>query len=227
MATSELMSLPAWTYSNPKFHELELQHLFRPAWHLVCHLSNIEADGDYFTFEIMNESVVVLPDGKDIRAFHNVCRHRGARLLDGPSGRIREKITCSYHAWIYGMDGSLKKLPDRDQFDNLVPGDHGLAPIELEIFLGFVFVRFQKGGDFAIHSNEDHALGTTVAEQFAPALPDLLPYRFEELKPLGSVTLLYRDVNWKQIADNYVDALHIPVAHPIAHPGLSSLMGNS
>ncbi len=203
-------SLPAWTYYNQEFFELEAQHLFLPAWHLVCHTSNIKANGDYFTFDFLSESIVVIRSAGAIRAFHNICRHRGAKILDGPGGHLKDKIVCPYHAWCYQLDGALKSVPYRQEFEHFDDQEHGLKPVDVEIFLGFVFIR--ASGD-----------GPSVAEQFAPALDDLLPYQFEALEPLGRVTLRKRRVNWKQIADNYVDALHIP----IAHPGLSSLMGNS
>ena len=81
----------------------------------------------------------------------------------------------------------------------------------MEIFQGFVFAK-------VIPSKTP-----SVADQFEPYLDEIEPYKFEELKPLGRITMRPRAVNWKQIADNYVDAMHIP----IAHPGLSGLVGNS
>jgi phenylpropionate dioxygenase-like ring-hydroxylating dioxygenase large terminal subunit len=88
---------------------------------------------------------------------------------------------------------------------------NSLVPVEMEIFQGFIFVRLKTVD------------GPSVADQFAPYLEELKPYRFEELEPMARVVMRPRKVNWKQIADNYVDALHIPMAHP----GLSALVGNS
>ncbi|GHF12105.1 (2Fe-2S) ferredoxin [Kordiimonas sediminis] len=204
-------SLPAWTYTSQHFFELEAEELFRKNWQLVCHTSDIPNAGDYFTFDFVGEHVFVIRDDKgSISGYHNVCRHRAARLLDGPSGNTKGRITCPYHAWGYGLDGCLKAVPYKDQFVGLDETRLGLVPVEVELFLGFIFIRIK--GD-----------GPSVADQFVPALEDLAPYRFEELQPLGRVTMRPRQVNWKQVADNYVDALHIPVAHP----GLTSLMGNS
>lgn len=213
MSASHLnpQSLPAWTYTSEPFFELEREHLLLTSWQLVCHISNVPEPGDYFTFDFLGRSVFVLR-GKDgeVRAFHNHCRHRGARLLDDAQGNCGGRISCPYHAWTYGLAGELLGVPKADTFESFVKEEHGLKPIRMEIFLGFVFVRFD--GD-----------GPSVAEQFAPYLDDLLPYKFEDLQPSGRVTLRRRSVNWKTIADNYVDALHIPVAHP----GLTSLLGNS
>ncbi len=205
-------SLPSWTYSSDAFFELEKKALFLSNWQLVCHISNIPASGDYFTFEIFSERILVAKgrEGR-VHAFHNVCAHCGARLMDGPTGNCGERLTCPYHAWSYDLCGTLAHLPFREEFGDINLSAHGLKPVEMEIFQGFIFVRITPSE------------GPSVADQFAPYMADILPYRFEELRPLGRVTMRPRAVNWKQIADNYVDALHIPVAHK----GLSTLVGNS
>jgi phenylpropionate dioxygenase-like ring-hydroxylating dioxygenase large terminal subunit len=203
------LSLPAWIYHDAEFFEREKQAIFRNAWQLVCHLSDIPHAGDFHTFEFLGESVVVLraEDGA-VRAFHNVCRHRAARLLDGPSGHCGRRITCPYHAWTYALDGRLIAVPQRDRFPGLDTAQHGLQPLEHEVYLGFIFVRFAAGLP-------------SVREMAAPYEHELAAYRLEELLPLGRVTLRRRAVNWKNAADNYSDGLHINVAHP----GLTRLFG--
>lgn len=210
--STNYQSLPSWAYNSEAFFELEKQHLFLGSWQLVCHLSNIPNNGDYFTFELFNERVMAIRghDGT-VRAFHNVCAHRAARLLDGDSGNCGKRLTCPYHNWGYDLEGNLTNVPYRDQFVDFDESQNSLVPVEMEIFQGFIFVRL-KAVD-----------GLSVADQFAPYLEELKPYRFEELEPMARVVMRPRKVNWKQIADNYVDALHIP----IAHPGLSALVGNS
>jgi phenylpropionate dioxygenase-like ring-hydroxylating dioxygenase large terminal subunit len=202
-------SLPAWIYRDPEFFEREQQAIFRNAWALVCHLSDIPRPGDFHTLELCGEPVVVLKaeDGA-VRAFHNVCRHRAARLLDGPSGHCGRRITCPYHAWTYALDGRLIGVPLRDNFPGLDVARHGLTPLEHEVFMGFVFVRLAPGLP-------------SVSEMAAPYARELALYRFEELVPLGRVALRSRAVNWKNVADNYSDGLHINVAHP----GLTRLFG--
>jgi len=202
-------SLPAWIYHDPEFFELEKQTIFRQAWQLVCHQSDVPKAGDYHSFEFMGESVITLrgEDGQ-IRSFHNACRHRAARLLDDSKGHCGRRITCPYHAWTYGLDGRLVTIPQKEAFKGLDFGRHGLAPIEQEIFLGFVFVRFERGLP-------------SVGEMAAPYTHELAAYRMEELVPNGRVTFRTRMVNWKNVADNYSDGLHINVAHP----GLTRLFG--
>ncbi|HET9389965.1 MAG TPA: aromatic ring-hydroxylating dioxygenase subunit alpha [Steroidobacteraceae bacterium] len=202
-------SLPAWIYHDPEFFELEKQTIFRQAWQIVCHQSDVPQAGDYHSLEFMGESVIVLrgEDGQ-IRAFHNACRHRAARLLDGSSGHCGRRITCPYHAWTYGLDGRLLTIPQREAFKDLDKARHGLVPLEHEIFLGFVFIRFAPGLP-------------SVREMAAPYAHELAPYRMEELVPHGRVSLRPRMVNWKNVADNFSDGLHINVAHP----GLTRLFG--
>lgn len=203
-------SLPAWTYRDPEFFEVEKVRVFAPSWQIVCHRSDVPKPGDWHTLDIIGESVIVVHglDGK-LRAFANVCRHRGSRLVDGRSGCAR-RLVCPYHAWTYDLDGTLAVVPDSAGYPGLDKARHGLAPLELEIWRGFVFVRLEREGP-------------SVAETMAPYEAMIEPYRFDELEALGRVTVRPRAVNWKNIGDNYADGLHIPVAHP----GLTRLFGKS
>ena len=204
-------SLPAWIYSDPAYFELETARVFRQAWQVVCHVNDIPAPGDYHTLEFLNEHVVcVRGDDGAVRSFHNVCRHRASRVLDGSKGNCGHRMVCPYHAWSYGLDGRLIRTPAWQNFEGLDPDRHGLAPVEQEIYAGFIFVRFAPGLP-------------GVAEMMAPYAAEIALHRFEDLVPQGRVTLRPRAVNWKNIGDNYSDALHIPVAHP----GLSRLFAGS
>ena len=100
-------TLPAWTYTDRDFFDAEVARVFRPSWQVVCHVSDIPHHGDFHTLDYIGESVVVVR-GKDarLRAFTNVCRHRGARIVDVPSGCAR-RLVCPYHAWTYDLEGKL------------------------------------------------------------------------------------------------------------------------
>jgi carnitine monooxygenase subunit len=203
--------LPAWIYCDPGFFELEKRSIFRTSWQLVCHSNDIPDVGDYHCFDLLGEAVVTVR-GKDrqLRSFHNVCRHRASRLFDGPKGNCGNRIVCPYHAWTYSLEGRLVGVTQRPSFHDLDVERHSLVPLEQEIFMGFVFVRFEPGLP-------------SVREMAAPYAAELAAYRMEELVPQGRVTLRPRDVNWKNVADNYSDGMHIPVAHP----GLTRLFGRS
>jgi len=201
-------SLPAWTYDDPDFLALERERIFRPAWQLVCHVSDIPAPGDYQSFAMLGELAIVVR-GKDgrIRAFHNVCRHRAALLLDGDHGNTGARIICPYHAWSFNLDGRLVGVPFIEDYEDFDRADHGLVPIEHGVFAGFVYIRFVPGGP-------------SLAEELAPVAEEMEIYRFDAMAPLTPIRSRTRLVNWKNACDNYVDALHIRVAHP----GLDSLV---
>jgi phenylpropionate dioxygenase-like ring-hydroxylating dioxygenase large terminal subunit len=210
-AEEEGHSLPAWIYRDPEFFEREKTAIFRKSWQVVCHVNDVPRTGDFHSLEFLGESIVVLrgEDGQ-LRAFHNVCRHRAARLIDGSKGHCGRRVTCPYHAWTYSLDGRLVAVPDRQAFPGLDTARHGLSSLDLEVFMGFVFVRLEPGLP-------------SVRDMAAPYAQEMALYRMEELVPNGRVTLRQRHVNWKNVGDNYSDGLHITVAHP----GLTRLFGRS
>lgn len=202
------LSLPGWVYHDPDYFNVEMARVIRPAWQIVCHVSDIPETGDWRTLEILGESIIVIRSVDDrVRAFANVCRHRGSRLVDGEAG-CAKRLTCPYHAWTYASDGRLIGVPDREDYPGLDPAQLGLIPVELEAWRGFLFVRLEGGGP-------------SVATMMAPHEAEVAPHRFEELRAIGRITLRPRAVNWKNVADNYSDGLHINVAHP----GLTRLFG--
>lgn len=201
-------SLPAWIYRDPEFYRVEVERVMRPSWQVVCHLNDVAEPGQWHTLEFLGESIIVVRGkGGAVRAFTNVCRHRGSRIVDGTSG-CAKKLVCPYHAWTYNLDGTLAGVPGKSGYPVLGDAENGLAPVELEVWRGFIFVRLEGGGP-------------AVWEMMAPYEERIAPYRFEEMQALGRVTLRPRPVNWKNVADNYSDGLHIP----IAHPGLTRLFG--
>ncbi|RST32288.1 aromatic ring-hydroxylating dioxygenase subunit alpha [Sphingomonas ginkgonis] len=206
----EGVSLPGWLYHDEGFFAAERRAFLRAAPQIVCHESEIPNAGDWRSLEYLGESVIVIRgDDGAVRAFANVCRHRGSRLVDGNSGCAR-RLTCPYHAWSYATDGRLVGVPDRAQYPGLDPNRFGLVPVALERWLGFLFVTLEPGAP-------------SIIGMMAPYADEVAPYRFEELRAIGRVTLRPRVLNWKTIADNYSDGLHIPVGHP----GLTRLFGRS
>jgi phenylpropionate dioxygenase-like ring-hydroxylating dioxygenase large terminal subunit len=202
------LSLPGWLYHDPEFLVAEKKALLRAAPQVVCHESEIAEPGEWRTLDYLGESVIVIRgDNGEVRAFTNVCRHRGSRLVDGTGG-CAKVLTCPYHAWSYARDGRLVGVPHRAEYPGLDTDKLGLVPVAVEGWHGFLFVTLEPGA-------------LSVAEMMAPYEEEVAPYRFEELRAIGRVTLRPRALNWKTIADNYSDGLHIPVGHP----GLTRLFG--
>ena len=202
------MSLPGWLYFDAEFFEAEKTAFLRAAQQVVCHESEIAEPGEWRSLEYLGESVIVIRgDDGEVRAFANVCRHRGSRIVDG-NGGCAKVLTCPYHAWSYARDGRLVGVPHRNEYPDLRTDELGLVPVALEKWHGFFFVTLAPGAP-------------SVAEMMAPYEAEVAPYRFADLRAIGRVTLRPRALNWKTIADNYSDGLHIPVGHP----GLTRLFG--
>ncbi|MGO9933865.1 MAG: aromatic ring-hydroxylating oxygenase subunit alpha [Steroidobacteraceae bacterium] len=194
-------ALPAWVYNNADLARLELERVLKPSWQIVCHVNSIPQTGDYETFDLGPESVMVLRDRDgSIRAFHNVCRHRGARLLDG-SGNCAATITCPYHGWTYRHDGGLIGMPVRESFPGLDRGEHGLRAVRVDIAMSFVWVCL--AGD-----------PPPVAKVWGQLADELLPYRLQDMVPLGPITQEAWPVDWKIAMDNYLESYHVPIGHP-------------
>ena len=204
------MSLPGWLYHDAEFFEAEKKAFLRASPQVICHESDIAEPGSWRSLEYLGESVIVIRgDDRRVRAFANVCRHRGSRLVDG-NGGCAKVLTCPYHAWSYARDGRLVGVPHRNEYPGLDVEKLGLFQVQLELWNGFLFVTLETGAP-------------SVATMMAPYEAEVAPYRFEDLRAIGRVTLRTRPLNWKTIADNYSDGLHIPVGHP----GLTRLFGRN
>jgi phenylpropionate dioxygenase-like ring-hydroxylating dioxygenase large terminal subunit len=196
-----LRGLPPWTYDHAALTRLEHERILMPSWQLVCHVSDVGNPGDYLTFDLGPESILVLRDmAGAIRVFHNVCRHRAARLLEG-SGACPGAITCRYHGWTYTLEGRLRGLPVRESFPSLDRTEYGLLPVRSEIFASFVFICL--AGD-----------PPSVASLWGDMADDFLPYQFENMQPLAPMYSEEWDVDWKVAMDNYLESYHVPIGHP-------------
>lgn len=205
--------LPAWTYHSKALFELEREKLFLTHWQLVGHECDIPAAGDWLTFDLLGERAVVMR-GNDgvVRAFHNLCRHRGARVVDGDKGHCRGAIVCPFHGWVYNLDGSLRGAARPSSFGEMKREDFGLKPIEMEMFHGFIFLRFSPGPQPA------------VAELLEPFDADFTAYGASRLLPAEAPSWgAELAVNWKSVRDVDNEGYHVA----LAHPGLQELYGRT
>ncbi|MEX1993895.1 MAG: SRPBCC family protein [Steroidobacteraceae bacterium] len=202
------LTLPAWVYHNEEFHELEKENLFLSSWQIVCHTSELAETGDYVGFEFFGRRGFVVR-GSDgvLRAFHNVCAHRAHAVVSGDRGRCGKFLSCKYHGWTYHLDGRNRSVSAPDTFPQFDRSKYSLKPIELENFMGMVFIRF-RGGE------------PSVAERMAPHVQELTHYRMGEMVPLDELWTHEVAIDWKNVIENYVEDYHFP----IGHPGLSALM---
>lgn len=205
--------LPAWAYTNEELLELERTVLFRRHWQLAGHVSNAPEPGDYFCFDVAGERAIIVR-GKDqqIRAFHNVCRHRGSRVAVNQTGRCGSALVCPFHGWSFNLDGTLRTVAQPKAVPRLDPVEHGLLPVEFEIWHGFVFVRFQPGPQPAI------------SEILARHEAEIALYRSSQAQPVGNGFSSQEIMsNWKCVRDVDNEGYHVPMAHP----GLQDLYGGN
>ena len=187
-------TLPWSWYSDPDVLRREEQRIFRYAWQYVGHDEMLLRSGDRFAEQVGDMPVLVVRDGDDLRAFLNVCRHRGSQLVDGVG--TGQTIQCPYHAWTYGLDGSLRAAPRADREEGF-NGD-GLSLVEL---------RLERWGPLIF---------VTADAEARPLLDTLDP--IPELVPLDGLEFRLRDeyeldANWKIASENYLECYHCPVAH--------------
>ena len=195
--------LPAWTYGSEAVFALE-RALFLNHWQVVGHASDLPGIGDWLAFDILGERAVVMR-GQDgiVRAFHNLCRHRGARVVDGVQGSCRGAVVCPFHGWVYNLDGTLRGAARPGSFGNFDREKFHLKPIEMEMFHGFIFLRFNAGPQ------------PSVAELLAPFEADFTSLRASGLLAVGtSDWMTDLPVNWKSVRDVDNEGYHVALAHP-------------
>ena len=205
--------LPPWTYHSDELTEVEKDVLFRRHWQLACHVSDVAEPGAWVAFDMAGERALVLrgADGR-IRAFHNLCRHRGSRVVAASRGRCDRMITCPFHGWRYNLDGTLRGPAFPDSLPQLDKAEHGLKPIEIDTWMGFVFVRFLPGDQPA------------VSRVFARHDEEVAPYATDAMVPADAEFWTQElAVNWKAVRDVDNEGYHVPEAHP----GLQDLYGGN
>ena len=205
--------LPGWTYHNDDLLALEREVLFQRHWQLAGHTCDVPQIGDYLTLNAFGERIIIIR-GQDqrLRAFHNLCRHRGSVLLKEKRGSCVRALVCPFHGWSYHLDGSLRTPAKSHTFPPLDWHQHGLVAIELETWQGFIFIRIAPGQQ------------PSVAQILAPFNDLVAPYQLPQLLPGAGddpwTTEL--EVNWKTVRDVDNEGYHVAAAHP----GLHDLYGD-
>ena len=195
--------LPGWCYHSPALLELEKQHVFREHWQIACHVSDIPEPGNYLAMDVVGERALILR-GQDgaVRAFHNICRHRGSRLVADEKGSCRNALVCPFHGWVYNLDGTLRGAARPKSFPPLDKNEFALKALECEVWQGFVFIRFAPGPQ------------PSVADLMKPFEEELAHYRAEEMVPTGDIWTQETPVNWKSVRDVDNEGYHVAMAHP-------------
>ncbi len=204
-------ALPARFFYDAEVFEQEKAKIFFKSWHLVAHVNEVREPGSFVTQEIFEQSVLVVA-GRDgvVRAFHNVCQHRGNRLVESRRGKV-SMLTCGYHAWTYSLDGCLRGASYTQGVPGFNKATHGLKPIQVAVFASFVFINL----DPAAKPISEMTLGAEAeVRRFIPDL-DRLTLIEEVDVPVAA--------NWKVIQENSIEGYHFDQSGP-AHKQLVQLI---
>ncbi|MBK0398764.1 Rieske 2Fe-2S domain-containing protein [Limibaculum sp. M0105] len=204
----EAMSMPKGVYTSDAFLARELEHVFRRDWICVGRASALARPGDYLTYDLAGEPVMVVRDADGrLRAQSNVCRHRMSVLLEGRGNVAR--ITCPYHGWVYNLDGHLRGAPYMAGNTAFRRDEICLPQIRCEEWLGWVMVTLDPDAP-------------PVAERLAGLAAELEPFGMEHYIEDFQETFVW-DTNWKILAENFMESYHLPVCHAATIGGLSDI----
>ncbi len=195
--------------TSADFYELERRAIFRRAWLNVGRVEDLPRTGSYFTkqLDVADTSVVVVRTmAGDVRAFSNICRHRGNKLVwnDFPgqeTGGVCRQFTCKYHGWRYNLDGTLTFVQQHEEFFGLDTKDYGLVPVTCDVWAGFVFI------------NLDEEPAQTLRDFLGPMITALEDYPFEKMTERYDFSA-DNESNWKLFADAFQEYYHVPALHP-------------
>ncbi len=192
-------TIPSSWYTQSDFMQLDHEAIFLRTWQYVGHLSQIVNSGDYILATVAENPLILIRgnDGK-LRAFYNVCRHRGGPLATR-NGHCKV-MQCQYHGWTYLLDGSLRGVPEFDRVELFDKKDYGLIPVALATWQNLLFVNLGRDPLPIEH------IFSGIVERISPG--NLLTKRF-----VKRVTYDL-DCNWKVYVDNYLEGYHLPYVHP-------------
>ncbi len=194
-----MLNLDPGLYTSPESFVREREAIFQRTWQLLGPASRVAEPGHYVAAELAGTKVMAVR-GRDgvLRAFRNVCRHRGARLLEEGAGACK-LIRCPYHNWAYDLDGTLRQAPWFGEEPGFQFADWPLEPVSVEEWRGLLFVAVSPDQSLAVQ------LGDTIAELADEPIETFAHDRSERL---------VFDANWKVYTDNFVEGYHIPGIHP-------------
>jgi glycine betaine catabolism A len=214
LPASLLATMPGRYYSDPAVFETEQARIFEAMWFCAVRSADLPSAGHYRTVQVGRESIVVVRDAAgpqggpgELRAFFNVCRHRGSRLCEEPAGQVRRSIQCSYHAWTYGLDGRLIAAPNLTGMPDVDRVGFGLVQVALREWLGYAWVCLADEPP-------------SFEEQVVAACTERLG-NAEMIESYGIASLdlgrrISYDVaaNWKLIIENFMECYHCATIHP-------------
>ncbi|MGW0162708.1 aromatic ring-hydroxylating oxygenase subunit alpha [Mycobacterium sp. NPDC003323] len=207
---SQPMTIPVDAYISPEYARNERDRLWRKVWQQVGRVEEIPEVGSYLTYDILDDSIIVVrtgPGDSDFVAHHNVCMHRGRRLIDKPDGaknavgKARKSFVCGFHGWTYGLDGACTHIREQDDWQGkLTPAATHLAPVRVDTWGGWLFVNMDPEAE-------------SLADYLFPASKILDPFGLENMRYKWR-KWLYFDCNWKVAMEAFNETYHVFTTHP-------------
>ena len=195
-----LPDIPGGRYTDPRFFELEKEHIWRKSWLLAAHIDEVPEPGCFRLWENAGQPVVIVhAESGAVNAFYNTCSHRGAPVITEESGK-RPRLTCGYHGWSYTHDGDLVAIRDPEDFRDLDYSTRGLRPIRCERFGNLIFVNF-----------DDNA--PTLLDWLGPIADEWKEFQFENCR-LAARHIFDLDCNWKVAMEANTEVYHVRSIHP-------------
>jgi Rieske 2Fe-2S family protein len=194
-------TLPGRYFTSPDLFAEEMDKIFRERWVCVGREEQVARPGDYFVQEVAGESIIIVRDrGGNIRAYYNVCRHRGTRLCEEHQGQFSETIQCPYHAWTWTLEGKLIGAPSADTIENFNKSDWPLNTVHTAQWDGFIFINLSEDPE-------------PFEQAYAPMLERVARFNMGGLKAGRRINYDLK-CNWKLIVQNYSECYHCPLVHP-------------
>ena len=182
-------------FTSEETFSREVNRIFATQWICVGHQNQVGMEGDYFVEEIAGESLLIVRNHEaGIRAFYNVCRHRGTRLCEDEGGHLGRAIQCPYHAWTYGLDGRLIGAPHMEGVQGFEKSDYSLHSLALGLWEGFIFVSLAKRP-------------LPLDRVFAPLAGKFTHWNLPALRSARRIIYEVK-ANWKLIFENYSECYH-------------------
>ena len=196
----EAYSLSFSAYVDEDVYAAEVEKIFHDEWVFVCQAPELAAPGDYFAMDLAGEPIYVIrgSDG-ELRAFSNICRHRGTQLLDEGFGRVDKYVTCPYHAWAFDLSGELQAVP----YNKLIAVDraeHKLVQLRCDVWHGLIFVHLGDNPQ-------------PLAERFSRMADYVTEFEIDAFDSATSGGPEYWDANWKLVMENAMESYHLFKVH--------------
>jgi glycine betaine catabolism A len=194
-------TLPSRYYTDSEIFRDELERFYCESWICAGRTDQIPNAGDYFLREVAGESIIINRDNdQTVRAFYNVCRHRGTRLVTDGAGKFSGRIQCGYHGWTYGLDGRLIGAPHMEEGSGFCREDYPLNKVHAAVWDGHIFINLDPQAE-------------PLAKQLAGLPQKFASWKMQDLR-LHKRIVYDVKANWKLVMLNYNECLHCPVLHP-------------